>query len=153
MPGVRDGRAATVADRDLDGARADRPGDLEPLAGQRVRVQDRVAQQFADDESGIGDRVIEYPCRPQVLGERLAREGYARRGTRQVDDARRPHLPDRPPRQSRRAACRRRRVPMPELTAPETGGKRGDDHSGPPIAAARVTADSALPSQQGIADR
>jgi len=47
----------------------------------------------------------------------------------------------------------RRRVPMPELTAPETGRKRGDDHSGPPIATVRVAVDNALPSQQGIAGR
>ena len=97
---MRERRAAAVADGDLDRTRVDVPGDLQPFARQRVCVQYRVAQKFANDQDSIGDRVVEDSSRPQFIGECLARESYARRGTRQVDDARLPHLPDRPPRQS-----------------------------------------------------
>jgi hypothetical protein len=40
---------------------------------------------------------------------------------------------------------------MPELTVPETDGKRGDGHNSPSIMTVRLTANGALPSQQGIA--
>jgi hypothetical protein len=151
MSGMRDRRAAAVAHGDLDRTRVDVPGDLQPFAGQRICVQYRVAQEFANDQNGIGDRVVEYSGRPQFIGECLARESYARRGTRQVDDTRLPHLPDRPPRQSAAHFARAARVPMPELTVPETDWKRGDGHNSPSNTAARVAANGALPSQQGIA--
>jgi hypothetical protein len=97
MARTRDGRTAAIADRDLDGARVDCPGHLEPFARQRVSMQDRVAEQLADHKRRVRYRVVENPGRPQILGERLTRQRDARRSTRQVDDARRPHLPDRRP--------------------------------------------------------
>ena len=150
---MRDRRAAAIADGDLDRTRVDVPGDLQPFARQRVSVQYRVAQKFANDQDGIGDRVVEDSGRPQFLGECLARESYARRGTRQVDDTRLPHLPDRPPRQSAARFLCAATVPMPELTVPETVRKRGDGHNSCSIMTARSAANGALPSQQGIAAR
>src|SRR5215469_8182095 len=151
MPRVGDRRAAAVADGDLDRTRVNVPGDLQPFAWQRVCVQYRVAQKFANDQDGIGDRVVEYSSRSQFIGERFARESYARRGTRQVDDTRLPHLPDRPPRQSAARFLRAATVPMPELTAAETDRKRGDGHNSPSITTVRGAASGAVPSRQGIA--
>ena len=98
VTGVRNRRAAAIADREFDAGPVDCPGHLQPLAWQRVGVQDRVAEQFADDEDGVPDRAIEDPGGPEFVGQCPAREGDAGRGTRQVDDARRPHLPCHPPR-------------------------------------------------------
>jgi hypothetical protein len=151
MSRMRERRATAIADGDLDRTRVDIPGDLQPFARQRVCVQYRVAQKFANDQDSIGDRVVENSGRPQFIGECLARESYARRGTRQVDDTRLPHLPDRPPRQSAAHFARAARVPMPELTVPETDWKRGDGHISPSNTAVRVAANGALPSLQGIA--
>jgi hypothetical protein len=54
MTFVRDRGATAVADRDLDRRAVQRPRDLKPFAGQRVSMQDRVAQQLANDEGRVG---------------------------------------------------------------------------------------------------
>lgn len=97
MPRMRDGRAAAVADRDLDRGTGHCPRHLQPFAWQRVSVQNRIAEQFADDEYGVPYGAIEHPGSPEVIGQRPARESDARRRTRQVDDARSSHLPGHPP--------------------------------------------------------
>lgn len=101
MPGVRDCRAAAVTHRDLDRGAVHSPGDLKAFSGQRIRMQDRIAQEFADDESGVSDGVIEDADRAEFIGKSPAGEGDAGRRARQVDDSRRAHLPSHPPLPSR----------------------------------------------------
>src|SRR5262249_40082678 len=97
MTGMRDRRAAAVTHRDLDRAAVHSPGDLKAFSRQRIRMQDGVAKEFADDDRGVADRVIEDADSAEFVGKRPAREGDASRRTRQVDDSRRPHLPRHPP--------------------------------------------------------
>ena len=67
MTSVRDGRAATIADRDLNGASVHRPRHLQSLSGQRIRMQDRVTEQLADDEHGIPDSAVEDSGGPEII--------------------------------------------------------------------------------------
>src|SRR5712671_6909536 len=97
MTSVRYGPAAAITHRHLDRAAVNSPGDLQAFSGQWIRMQDRVAEEFADDERGVPDGVLEDADRAEFLGTRPAREGNAGRGTRQVDDSRRAHLPGHPP--------------------------------------------------------
>lgn len=68
MTGMRDRRAAAITHRYLDRAAVHRPGDLKTLSGQRIRVQDGVAKEFADDERGVADRVIEDADSAKLIG-------------------------------------------------------------------------------------
>ena len=105
MTSVRNRRAAAVAYRHLDRASIHVPSDLEALAGQRIGVQDGVAEQLADDQRRITHGVVEDSRRAQLIGERTARKADARWRARQVDDFRRAHLPSPPGVASQRFLC------------------------------------------------
>ena len=92
MTGMRNRCASAVTDSDLDRAAIHSPGDLKAFSGERIRVQDGIAEKLADDERRVAHRVIENSDRAELIGKRPAREGDTGRRTRQVDDSRRPHL-------------------------------------------------------------
>ena len=97
MTGMRNRCASAVTDSDLDRAAIHSPGDLKAFSGERIRVQDGIAEKLADDERRVAHRVIENSDRAELIGKRPAREGDTGRRTRQVDDSRRPHLLSHPP--------------------------------------------------------
>ena len=61
--------AAAVAHEHFQRGRAEHPGHPDPLVGQRAGVQDRVAEQFAEHQGGIGDGPAEQPGTAQVGGD------------------------------------------------------------------------------------
>jgi hypothetical protein len=125
--GMRPGGAAPVAHRDLDRAAVHRPGHLKPASGQRMRVQDGVAEQLADDHCGVAHGRIEDPRREQVSGEPVPGHRYAGGRTGQEHDARVPHLPEHPPDVAERAMeTDLLGAEMPSRPRPETGAGAPD---------------------------
>jgi hypothetical protein len=91
------GDGAAVTDGDFEHVRVEDPSDPQVAVRQRMRVPQRVAQQFAHDQGRVVGRRLADACTAEFGGEATACHRDTGGRVREQNRARRPHLHQRPP--------------------------------------------------------